>query len=199
MIILDFVRAGSSAWLERSADNRKVESSNLSRPTFLNSTLSLHCKRFFSGSLRFLKILSSLPSQTYSKPASTSLQASSIVDGWLIGRLRCGDFSVFCAPQQMSTALRRVLVDRSTACQDLLEATNYSYEMTAEILGWESIDTMKKYYGRMGEQKIQKGMLQAMGIEIQWKKRILRGISTLGRVQISPGPLWKSMVRLGKT
>jgi len=39
----------------------------------------------------------------------------------------------------------------------------------------------------MGEQKIQKGMLQAMGIEIQWKKRILRGISTLGRVQISPG------------
>ena len=25
--------AGSSAWLERSADNRKVESSNLSRPT----------------------------------------------------------------------------------------------------------------------------------------------------------------------
>jgi hypothetical protein len=99
----------------------------------------------------------------------------------------------------MSTALRRVLVDRSTACQDLFEATNYSYEMTAEILGWESIDTMKKYYGRMEEQKIQKGMLQAMGIEIQWKKKILRGISTQGRVQISPGPLWKSMVRLGKT
>ena len=29
-------RAGGSAWLERSADNRKVESSNLSRPTKLN-------------------------------------------------------------------------------------------------------------------------------------------------------------------
>lgn len=27
------MRAGGSAWLERSADNRKVESSNLSRPT----------------------------------------------------------------------------------------------------------------------------------------------------------------------
>ena len=28
--------AGSSAWLERPADNRKVESSNLSRPTKFN-------------------------------------------------------------------------------------------------------------------------------------------------------------------
>jgi len=38
--------------------------------------------------LRLRKILASLPSQTYSKPASTSLQASSIVDGWLIGWLQ---------------------------------------------------------------------------------------------------------------
>ena len=31
--MVDRLRAGGSAWLERSADNRKVESSNLSRPT----------------------------------------------------------------------------------------------------------------------------------------------------------------------
>ena len=32
------MRAGSSAWLERPADNRKVESSNLSRPTKFRAT-----------------------------------------------------------------------------------------------------------------------------------------------------------------
>jgi len=43
--------------------------------------------------------------------------------------------------------------------------------MTAEILGRESIDAIKKYYGRIGEQEIQKGMLEAMGIEIRRRKR----------------------------
>jgi len=60
---------------------------------------------------------------------------------------------------------------RHTACQDLLEATEYNYELVAEVLGWESVDTMKKYYGRIGERKIQKGMLKAMGIEVKWEKR----------------------------
>lgn len=55
---------------------------------------------------------------------------------------------------------------RHTACQDLLEATDYNYELTAEILGWESIDTMKRYYGKMGKKTVDKGFLRSMGIEI---------------------------------
>jgi hypothetical protein len=38
LIVVEIISwAGSSAWLERSADNRKVESSNLSRPIFLSA------------------------------------------------------------------------------------------------------------------------------------------------------------------
>lgn len=63
---------------------------------------------------------------------------------------------------------------RHTACQDLLEATDYNYELTAEILGWESIDTMKRYYGKMGEKTVDKGFLRSMGIEVPEEQKEFR-------------------------
>ena len=58
-----------------------------------------------------------------------------------------------------------------TAAQDMLEATGYNYELTAEILGWISIDMLKKYYGRIGEDTIDKGFAQAVGMQVVWKRR----------------------------
>lgn len=63
---------------------------------------------------------------------------------------------------------------RHTACQDLLEATNYNYEKVAEILGWKSVDTMKKYYGRIGERIADKALLEAMGQKVEWETKEFR-------------------------
>lgn len=60
---------------------------------------------------------------------------------------------------------------RHTACQDLLEATNYNYDKVGEILGWENIETMKKHYGKVGESVIEKSLLEAMGIKVEWEKK----------------------------
>lgn len=60
---------------------------------------------------------------------------------------------------------------RHTACQDLLEATNYNYDKVGEILGWDNIETMKKHYGKVGEKVIEKALLEAMGIKVEWEKK----------------------------
>ena len=60
---------------------------------------------------------------------------------------------------------------RHTACQDLLEATNYNFELVAEILGWKSIDTMKNHYGRIGDRVIDKALKEAMGEKIEWETK----------------------------
>ena len=63
---------------------------------------------------------------------------------------------------------------RHTACQDMLDATDRNWELVAEVLGWESLDAMKKYYGKASEQVIQKGLLEAMGHKVEWQKREFR-------------------------
>jgi len=63
---------------------------------------------------------------------------------------------------------------RHTAAQDMLEATNYNYELVAEVLGWVSIDMLKKYYGRISEETIDKGFAQAVGMQVEWKRREFR-------------------------
>lgn len=60
---------------------------------------------------------------------------------------------------------------RHTACQDLLDATDRNWELVAEVLGWESLDTMKKHYGKASEEVIQKGLLEAMGFKVEWEKK----------------------------
>ena len=66
--------AGSSAWLERPADNRKVESSNLSRPTTDSPDPSLIS---INNHFLFLNSLTPSMSVTYSNPNSMSFFASS--------------------------------------------------------------------------------------------------------------------------
>jgi len=63
---------------------------------------------------------------------------------------------------------------RHTAAQDMLEATNYNYELTAEVLGWISVDMLKKYYGRINEETVDKGFAQAVGMQVVWKRRKFR-------------------------
>lgn len=60
---------------------------------------------------------------------------------------------------------------RHTACQDLLEATDFNWEVTARILGWDYIDTMKRHYGQVSETVIQRGLLKAQGVEVPEEKR----------------------------
>ena len=60
---------------------------------------------------------------------------------------------------------------RHTAAQDMLEATNYNYELTAEILGWVSVDMLKKYYGRISEETVDKGFAEALGMRMVWRRR----------------------------
>lgn len=59
---------------------------------------------------------------------------------------------------------------RHTACQDLLEATNYNFDLVAEILGWVSVDTMKRHYGKIGDKVIDKALIEAMGEQVEWPK-----------------------------
>ena len=63
---------------------------------------------------------------------------------------------------------------RHTAAQDMLEATNWNYELVAEVLGWVSVDMLKKYYGRIGEDTIDKGFAEAVGMQVVWKRREFR-------------------------
>lgn len=63
---------------------------------------------------------------------------------------------------------------RHTAAQDMLEATNYNYELTAEVLGWVNIDMLKKYYGRVSEETVDKGFAQAVGMRVVWRRREFR-------------------------
>lgn len=60
---------------------------------------------------------------------------------------------------------------RHTADQDLLEATNYNYDLAGEILGWVSTDTQRKVYGKMGDKILDMALTQAMGIKVEWEKR----------------------------
>jgi len=60
---------------------------------------------------------------------------------------------------------------RHTACQDMLDATNRNFEMTARILGWKSVDTMRKHYGEVSEEDIKIAVLEAMGKKIERKNK----------------------------
>lgn len=60
---------------------------------------------------------------------------------------------------------------RHTACQDLLEATNYNFEKVAAILSWKSVDTMKKCYGTTPPAVRRKVLFGAMGFKVVWEKR----------------------------
>jgi len=60
---------------------------------------------------------------------------------------------------------------RHTACQDFLDATHRNWDLVADRLAWESIDTMKKHYGKTSPDDLRRGMLEAMGVKVEWEKR----------------------------
>jgi len=63
---------------------------------------------------------------------------------------------------------------RHTACQDMLDATDRNWELVAELLSWESLDTMKKHYGKASEAVVKKGLLEAMGFKVELEKKDFR-------------------------
>jgi integrase len=60
---------------------------------------------------------------------------------------------------------------RHTAAQDLLEASDWNYGLVAATLGWESIQALKKNYGRMPSSSQVRGLMKAMGMPFQEKKK----------------------------
>jgi len=52
---------------------------------------------------------------------------------------------------------------RHTFAQDWLHASDWNYEMGAEIGGWSSTETMKKCYGKISKDAISRGLRRAMG------------------------------------
>ncbi|RLC33428.1 hypothetical protein DRH14_04870 [Candidatus Shapirobacteria bacterium] len=63
---------------------------------------------------------------------------------------------------------------RHTSAQDFLEATNWNYELCAEILGWEDTRTLKACYGALSESKKEETLLKAMGYPIKKKKKFFK-------------------------
>jgi hypothetical protein len=60
---------------------------------------------------------------------------------------------------------------RHTAAQDLLDATDWDFELVSTTLGWESIGMLKKHYGSMPPDVQRCIVLKAMGEEVPIIKR----------------------------
>jgi len=56
---------------------------------------------------------------------------------------------------------------RHTFAQDMLEATNYNYEIVASIGGWKSTQTLKKHYGEIGDIQRIRALKKAMGEKME--------------------------------
>jgi integrase len=56
---------------------------------------------------------------------------------------------------------------RHTGAQDLLDATDWNYELVGSILGWSDTKTLKECYGKMGEAIRERALKKAMGMPIE--------------------------------
>jgi len=56
---------------------------------------------------------------------------------------------------------------RHTFAQDWLHASDWNYELGAEIGGWSSTETMKKCYGKISKDAINRGLRRAMGQTVE--------------------------------
>jgi len=63
---------------------------------------------------------------------------------------------------------------RHTASQELLDATDWNYEIVASILGWKDTKTLKECYGKMGETVRIRALKKAMGIPIEEEPKYFR-------------------------
>lgn len=63
---------------------------------------------------------------------------------------------------------------RHTAAQELLDATDYNYEIVGSILGWVNINILKECYGKIGESIRIRSLKKAMGIPIKEEPKYFR-------------------------
>jgi len=63
---------------------------------------------------------------------------------------------------------------RHTSAQELLDATDWNYEVVGSILGWKDTKTLKECYGKMGESIREKALKKAMGIPIEEEPKYFR-------------------------
>lgn len=63
---------------------------------------------------------------------------------------------------------------RHTAAQELLDATDYNYEIVGSILGWVNINILKECYGKIGETTRIRSLKKAMGIPIEEEPKYFR-------------------------
>jgi integrase len=56
---------------------------------------------------------------------------------------------------------------RHTGAQDLLDATDWNYELVGSILGWSDTKTLKECYGKMGEAIRERALKKTMGLPIE--------------------------------
>jgi integrase/predicted DNA-binding protein (UPF0251 family) len=63
---------------------------------------------------------------------------------------------------------------RHTSAQDFLDATNWNYELTAQVLGWEDPRILRKCYGSISESQKHMAIRKAMGEPIKETKKQFR-------------------------
>jgi integrase len=63
---------------------------------------------------------------------------------------------------------------RHTSAQDFLDATNWNYELTAQVLGWEDPRILRKCYGSISESQKHMAIRKAMGEPIKETKKEFR-------------------------
>jgi hypothetical protein len=63
---------------------------------------------------------------------------------------------------------------RHTSAQDFLEATDWNYELTAQVLGWEDPRILRKCYGSISEPQKYNAIRKAMGEPIKETKKQFR-------------------------
>ena len=60
---------------------------------------------------------------------------------------------------------------RHTSAQDFLEATDWNYELCAQILGWEDSSILRKCYGSISEKAKERALRKAMAMPIEESKK----------------------------
>lgn len=63
---------------------------------------------------------------------------------------------------------------RHTFAQEFLSASNWNYELCAELGGWKTTHRLKKHYGAMGVDPVINGLKEAMGITVPKEIKELR-------------------------
>jgi len=72
------------------------------------------------------------------------------------------------------TDFQPIHIWRHTFAQDFLDASDQNYELCASLGGWDSTDTLKRYYGEMGEKPKVRGLRKTMGLKVEEEIHELR-------------------------